>query len=378
MGSLKLGMYTIPCLRVVGGLTKDIYFLHYPFKRTMSSARFTYHPCQPPENTGKKVRMNLFQAVGDSLAITLENKPNSVLFGEDVGFGGVFRCSVGLRDKFGGHRVFNTPISEQGILGLGIGLAAMGTIAIAEIQFADYIFPAFDQITNEAAKFRYRSGNTFNCGSLTVRTPVGAVGHGGIYHSQSPEAFFAHIPGIKVVFPRGPVQAKGLLLSCIDDPDPCVFFEPKILYRSAIEDVPIDHYLIPLGAAEVVKEGKDLTIVAWGTQVHVALDVAASAAEQFGISCEVIDLRTILPWDEKTVYDSVSKTGRCMITHEAPLSSGFGAELTASIQEACFLNLEAPVIRVTGFDTPFPHVFEPFYLPSRMRCLDAIQTLIKY
>ncbi|KAF7232486.1 hypothetical protein EG68_08956 [Paragonimus skrjabini miyazakii] len=346
--------------------------------RRMSSQHFTYHPTEPMKDAGATEKMNLFQAVGNAMALTLENKPNSCVFGEDVGFGGVFRCSVGLRDKFGPSRVFNTPLSEQGIAGFAIGLASAGTIAIAEIQFADYIFPAFDQIVNEAAKFRYRSGSMFDCGRLTIRTPVGAVGHGGLYHSQSPEAFFAHAPGLKVVFPRGPIQAKGLLLSCVEEPDPCLFFEPKILYRLAQEDVPVGHYTIPLSKAEVLREGKDITLIAWGTQVHVLLDTAALAAEKLGVSCEVIDLRTILPWDEETVFDSVKKTGRCVIAHEAPLSSGFGAELAASIQENCFLNLEAPITRVAGHDTPFPHIYESFYLPDRFRCLDAIEKVINF
>ncbi|CAL8070491.1 unnamed protein product [Calicophoron daubneyi] len=346
--------------------------------RCITGQTFKYHPSEPPPNTGETEKMNLCQSVGNAMRLTLESKPNSCVFGEDVGFGGVFRCTVGLRDTFGPQRVFNTPLSEQGIVGFAIGLAAAGTTAVAEIQFADYIHPAFDQFVSEASKFRYRSGGMFNCGTLTVRTPVGAVGHGGLHHSQSPEAFFTHVPGLKVVFPRGPVQAKGLLLSCIDDPNPCVFFEPKILYRMAQEQVPVKAYKLPLGKADIVQEGKDVTLIGWGTQVHVLLDTAAAAAEQMNISCEVIDLQTILPWDEETVYNSVCKTGRCLIAHEAPLSSGFGAELAASIQEHCFLNLEAPVARITGADTPFPHIFEPFYLPDRLRCLDAIKKLVDF
>lgn len=344
----------------------------------MSTQHFTYHPSEPTANLGTTSKMNLYQSVGNAMSLTLENNPNSCVFGEDVAFGGVFRCSMGLRDKFGPDRVFNTPLSEQGIVGFAIGLAAAGTTAIAEIQFADYIFPAFDQLVNEAAKYRYRSGNLFNCGRLTVRAPVGAVGHGALYHSQSPEAFFAHVPGLKVVFPRGPLQAKGLLLSCIEEPDPCVFFEPKILYRLAQDEVPLGHYSIPLSTAEVVREGKDVTMIAWGTQVHVLLDAAHIASDKHGVSCEVIDLRTIIPWDEETVYRSVRKTGRCIVAHEAPLSSGFGAELAASIQEACFLHLEAPIVRVTGPDTPHPHIFEVFCLPDRYRCLDAISKVMDF
>ncbi|KFQ87791.1 hypothetical protein N337_13099, partial [Phoenicopterus ruber ruber] len=201
----------------------------------------------------------------------------------------------------GKDRVFNTPLCEQGIVGFGIGIAVAGATAIAEIQFADYIFPAFDQIVNEAAKYRYRSGDLFNCGNLTIRAPWGCVGHGALYHSQSPEAFFAHCPGIKIVIPRSPLQAKGLLLSCIEDKNPCIFFEPKILYRAAVEQVPVEPYNIPLSQAEVLQTGSDVTLVAWGTQVHVIKEVAAMAQEKLGVSCEVIDLRTILPWDTETV-----------------------------------------------------------------------------
>uniref|UniRef100_A0A5F7ZZY1 3-methyl-2-oxobutanoate dehydrogenase (2-methylpropanoyl-transferring) n=2 Tax=Macaca TaxID=9539 RepID=A0A5F7ZZY1_MACMU len=245
--------------------------------------------------------MNLFQSVTSALDNSLAKDPTAVIFGEDVAFGGVFRCTVGLRDKYGKDRVFNTPLCEQGIVGFGIGIAVTGATAIAEIQFADYIFPAFDQIVNEAAKYRYRSGDLFNCGSLTIRSPWGCVGHGALYHSQSPEAFFAHCPGIKVVIPRSPFQAKGLLLSCIEDKNPCIFFEPKILYRAAAEQVPIEPYNIPLSQAEVIQEGSDVTLVAWGTQVHVIREVASMAKEKLGVSCEVIDLRTIIPWDVDTV-----------------------------------------------------------------------------
>ncbi|KAJ2303613.1 2-oxoisovalerate dehydrogenase subunit beta 2, mitochondrial, partial [Coemansia sp. RSA 2706] len=204
---------------------------------------------------GETRKMNMCQAINDALRLTLTTDDTAVVFGEDVAFGGVFRCSVGLADEFGGERVFNTPLTEQGIAGFGIGMAAMGHTSIAEIQFADYIFPAFDQLVNEAAKFRYRSGNEFNAGGLTVRTPSAAVGHGGHYHSQSPEAFFAHVPGLKVVVPRSAVQAKGLLMSAIRDPNPTIVFEPKILYRSAVEQVPVDDYMLPLSQAEILKPG---------------------------------------------------------------------------------------------------------------------------
>ncbi|XP_024942748.1 2-oxoisovalerate dehydrogenase subunit beta, mitochondrial isoform X2 [Cephus cinctus] len=303
---------------------------------------------------------------------------NAVIFGEDVAFGGVFRCTMGLQEKYGTDRVFNTPLCEQGIAGFGIGLANAGATAIAEIQFADYIFPAFDQLVNEAAKVRYRSGGMFNCGKLTIRSPCGAVGHGGLYHSQSPEAYFAHTPGLKIVIPRGPIQAKGLLLSCIDEEDPCIIFEPKVLYRSAVDEVPLAHYKTPIGKAEVLREGDAVTLVGWGTQVHVLREVADLAQEKLDVSCEVIDLVSILPWDMEAVCKSVKKTGRVVIAHEAPLTGGFAAEIAATIQEECFLYLEAPVQRITGWDTPFPLVFEDFYLPDKWRCFDAVKRILNY
>ncbi|KAI7752242.1 hypothetical protein M8C21_023163 [Ambrosia artemisiifolia] len=335
---------------------------------------------------GKSI--NLYTAINQALHIALDSDPRSYIFGEDVGFGGVFRCTTGLADQFGKHRVFNTPLCEQGIVGFAIGLAAMGNRAIAEIQFADYIFPAFDQIVNEAAKFRYRSGNEFNCGGLTIRAPYGAVGHGALYHSQSPEAFFCHVPGLKVVIPRSPKEAKGLLLASIRDPNPVVFFEPKGLYRLAVEEVPEGDYTLPLSEAEVIREGTDITLVGWGAQLTTmeqACVDAEKARKSFdikrqkeGISCELIDLKTLLPWDKETVEASVRKTGRLLISHEAPVTGGFGAEISASIVERCFLRLEAPVSRVCGLDTPFPHVFEPFYMPTKNKILDAIKETVNF
>ncbi len=327
-----------------------------------------------PQNTQK---MNLCAAICDTLDIALKTDPKAVIFGEDVKFGGVFRCTMGLNEKYGTDRVFNTPLSEQGIGGFAIGLATSGATAIAEMQFADYIFPAFDQIVNEAAKYRYRSGNEFDCGKLIFRSPYGAVGHGALYHSQSPEAYFAHTPGLVVVMPRSPVQAKGLLLSSIRSNDPVLFFEPKILYRIAEEDVPLEDYEIPIGKAEIVKEGKDITLVSYGTQLRYAR-MAATLAEKEGISCEIIDLRTIIPWDQETVINSVKKTGRCLVTHEAPITCGFGAELTSKIQEKAFLHLEAPVKRVCGYDTPFPLAFEQFYMPDKFKILEGIKETLKY
>ncbi|XP_048007486.1 2-oxoisovalerate dehydrogenase subunit beta, mitochondrial [Leguminivora glycinivorella] len=342
------------------------------------SSHFIYYPDNEKPVEGEMAKMNMMQAINNAMDITLKQDSSAVLFGEDVGFGGVFRCALGLQEKYGKDRVFNTPLCEQGIAGFAIGLATAGATAIAEIQFADYIFPAFDQLVNEAAKYRYRSGGQFDCGGLTVRAPCAAVGHGGLYHSQSPEAFFAHAAGLRVVVPRGPIAAKGLLLSCLRSRDPCVFLEPKILYRSATEDVPVEDYTLPLGQAQLLREGSEATLIGWGTQLHVLLEVADLAKDKLGVSCDVIDLQSILPWDQETVCNSVKKTGRCLISHEAPLTSGFGAELAATIQNECFLHLEAPVSRVAGWDAPFPHVFEPVYLPDRWRCYSALTQLLDY
>jgi len=322
-------------------------------------------------------KMTMVAAINDALRVAMQTDDSAVIFGEDVAFGGVFRCTVNLREEFGADRVLNMPINEQGLVGFGIGLAAVGGTAIAEIQFADYIFPAMDQIVNEAAKFRYRSGAEFDVGGLTIRAPASAVGHGGHYHSQSPESYFAHTPGLKVVYPRDAVTAKGLLLACIRDKNPCIFFEPKILYRSSVGEVPVGDFELPLGKAEVLREGSDITCVAWGSQVHTMLKACDRAAAE-GISCEAIDLATIAPWDMHTIRDSVLKTGRCLVTHEAPLTVGFGAEIAASIQEHCFDQLEAPIARVTGVDTPFPLAHEKLYLPDELKVYDAIKRTVEY
>jgi len=317
-------------------------------------------------------KMSMFQAINNAMEIALDADDKAMVFGEDVAFGGVFRCSMNLREKFGSDRVFNTPLSEQGIVGVAIGMASVGYTPIAEIQFADYVFPAFDQIVNEAAKYRYRAGSTWHCGGLTIRMPCGAVGHGGLYHSQSPEAFFSHCPGINILCPRSPTQAKGLLLAAIRCPDPTLVLEPKVLYRQAVEEVPAGDFELPIGKAEVAREGTDVTLIGWGNQVNRLLE-AADLAQEDGVSCEIIDLMSIQPWDEECVLASVRKTGRCIVTHEAPRTSGFGAELAATIQERCFLQLEAPIQRVCGWDTPFPLAFEEFYLPTPLRVLDAIR-----
>ncbi|RAW06178.1 alpha-ketoacid dehydrogenase subunit beta [Halomonas elongata] len=322
--------------------------------------------------------MNMLQAINNALDIAMAEDERVLCFGEDVGsFGGVFRATSHLQEKYGHARCFNTPIVEQGIVGFANGLASQGSVPVAEIQFADYIFPAFDQIVNETAKFRYRSGDLFNVGGLTLRAPYGGGISGGHYHSQSPEAYFAHTPGLKIVMPRNPYEAKGLLLASIRDPDPVLFFEPKRLYRASTGEVPEEDYQLPLGEAEVTKEGSDVTLVGWGAQMEV-IERAVELAEKDGISCEVIDLRTILPWDEDTVADSVLKTGRLVVTHEAPRTGGFAGEIAAAIQERCFLYLESPVMRVTGLDTPFPLTLEKEYLPDHLKIHEAIRASVNY
>jgi len=322
--------------------------------------------------------MNMLQAINNALDIAMAEDEKVICFGEDVGFfGGVFRATSHLQEKYGRARCFNTPLVEQGIIGFANGLAAQGSVPVAEIQFADYIFPAFDQIVNESAKYRYRSGNLFNVGGLTIRAPYGGGIAGGLYHSQSPEAYFAHTPGLKIVVPRNPHQAKGLLLAAIHDPNPVLFFEPKRLYRASVGEVPDEEYRLPLGEAEVLKEGTDVTVLGWGAQMEV-IEQAVDMAEKDGISCEVIDLRTILPWDVETVANSVLKTGRLVVTHEAPLTGGFAGEIAATIQERCFLYLESPIARVTGMDTPFPLVLEKEHLPNHLKVFEAIRSSVDF
>ncbi|KAH9884102.1 2-oxoisovalerate dehydrogenase beta subunit [Xylariomycetidae sp. FL2044] len=322
---------------------------------------------------GTTKRMNLFQAINDALATALAEDENVLIFGEDVAFGGVFRCTMKLAENFGSDRVFNTPLTEQGIMGFGIGLAAEGMRPIAEIQFADYVYPAFDQLVNEAAKYRYREGGTGrSVGGLTVRMPCGGVGHGALYHSQSPESLFTHIPGLRVIMPRSPLQAKGLLLSAIQSNDPCLFMEPKILYRAAVEQVPTIPYTLPLSKAEVLKEGKDLTIISYGQPLYTCNAAIQKAEEDLGISIELIDLRTLYPWDKESVFKSVKKTGRCMVVHESMVNAGIGAEVAAAIQEDpnTFVRLEAPVARIAGWSIHTPLMFEKFNIPDvASKCL---------
>ncbi|KAF2009638.1 thiamine diphosphate-binding protein [Aaosphaeria arxii CBS 175.79] len=328
---------------------------------------------------GQTKRINLYTAVNEALRHALQTDERVLVFGEDIQFGGVFRCTMNLAADFGTDRVFNTPLSEQGLVGFAIGAASEGMRPVAEVQFADYVFPAFDQIVNEAAKYRYRSGSTgYNAGGLVIRMPTGVVGHGALYHSQSPEALFTHIPGLHVVIPRSPVQAKGLLLSAIKTNDPVIFMEPKVLYRAAVEQVPVGSYELPLDKAEILKPGKDVTLISYGTPLYTCSAAIAAAEKDFGCSVELIDLRTIYPWDRETILESVKKTGRAIVVHESMMNAGVGAEVAATIQEKAFLRLEAPVKRVAGWATHTGLVYEKFIIPDVTRVYDAIKQTIDY
>lgn len=321
-------------------------------------------------------QMNLVQAINDALKVEMKRDDRVVVMGEDVGrVGGVFRVTAGLWDEFGDDRVIDTPLSEGGILGTAIGMALYGLVPVPEIQFSDFIFPGYDQIVSELAKMRWRSGGEY-AAKMVVRTPVGGGIRGGLYHSQSPESLFIHVAGLKVVCPSNPHDAKGLLLAAIRDPDPVLFFEPKRIYRAARGEVPEGDYTVELSKAKVVREAKpsgkpSVTILAWGAMLYEAIAAAEQAAEQ-GIECEIVDLRTLWPLDIETIAASVKKTGRVIVVHEAPKTCGFGAELVALVNEHCFVHLEAPPVRVTGFDTPFPYTLEMDYLPLAHRILPAI------
>jgi 2-oxoisovalerate dehydrogenase E1 component beta subunit len=332
--------------------------------------------------------MNMVQALNSAMDVCLERHPGVVVLGQDVGyFGGVFRVTDGLQKKYGPHRVIDTPIAEGGIVGAAIGMSVNGLRPVAEIQFADYIYPAFDQIVSELARLRYRSASEFHA-PVTIRTPCGGGIRGGQTHSQSPEAVFAHVSGIKVVMPSNPYDAKGLLIAAIEDDDPVVYFEPKRLYNGPFDgdpgkpavgweshpagEVPEGYYTVPIGAARVVREGTQLTVVTYGTMVHVC----EAAARELGFDAEIVDVRSMVPLDVDTIAASVRKTGRCLVAHEATRFAGFGAELSASIQEACFWELEAPIARVAGWDTPYPHAFEWEYFPGKRRVQRALQALM--
>lgn len=322
--------------------------------------------------------MNIIQALNHTLHQEFEKDPRLVIFGEDAGaFGGVFRVTTDLQKRFGEERVFDTPLCEQGIIGFGIGMAQKGLKPICEIQFADYIFPAYDQIVNELAKMRYRTGNQYTS-PLIIRTPYGGGIHGGHYHSQSPEAQFLHTPGLFVVFVSSPYEAKGLLNTAIHSNDPVLFFEPKRIYRAIKEEVPEESYSIPFGQAHVARSGNVITLIGWGAQHHQNMTAANELAAENNVQVEVLNLRTLNPLDLDTIVHSVYKTGRCVIAHEAPITMGFGAELAALIQKECFLRLHAPVARCCGYDTPFPNTLEHIYLPDAPRVKETLLETLMY
>jgi pyruvate dehydrogenase E1 component beta subunit len=323
------------------------------------------------------MEMTMVQALNDALRIEMKKDDRVVILGEDVGkVGGVFRVTAGLQEQFGEERVIDTPLAEGGIIGTAIGMALYGLRPVPEIQFADFIYPAFDQIVSEAAKFRYRSGGEYPC-PMVIRTPVGGGIRGGHYHSQSPESLFIHTAGLKVVCPSNPYDAKGLLLSSIRDGDPILFFEPKRVYRAAKMDVPEEEYTVEIGKAKVVRPGQHVTVLAWGAMLYEAL-AAAQEVAKLGLEAEVIDLRTLWPLDIDTIVESVQKTGRLVVVHEAPKTCGFGAELVSLVCEKAFLHLEAPPVRVTGWDTPFPYTLENEYLPLAHRIAPALIETAKY
>jgi 2-oxoisovalerate dehydrogenase E1 component beta subunit len=334
-------------------------------------------------------KMNMVQALNSAMDTMLARDGAVVVLGQDVGyFGGVFKVTDGLQRKYGAQRVLDTPIAESGMVGAAIGMAVNGLRPVVEIQFADYIYPAYDQIASELARLRYRSAGEFFA-PVTIRTPCGGGIRGGQTHSQSPEALFAHVAGLKVVMPSNPYDAKGLLIAAIEDNDPVIFFEPKRLYNGPFAgepeapaeswnahpkgEVPDGYYIVPIGKAEVVKHGEDVTILCYGTVVFVA----EAAAKKLGIDAEIIDVRTMVPLDMETISESLKKTGRCVVAHEATRFGGFGAELVASIQEECFWHLQAPIVRATGWDTPYPLAFEWQYFPGQARLTHALKTVME-
>lgn len=331
----------------------------------------------------------MIEAIRDGIDVMMARDPHVIVFGQDVGyFGGVFRCTDGLQKKYGSARCFDTPVSETGIVGIAVGMAAFGLRPIAEIQFADYMYPAYDQIVSEAARLRYRSAGEFTS-PLVVRMPCGGGIFGAQTHSQSPEALFTHVCGLKTVIPSNPHDAKGLLIAAIEDDDPVIFLEPKRLYNgpfdghhdrpvvpwssSELAEMPDGYYSVPIGKAAIRREGAAVSVLAYGTMVHVA----QAAANEADVDAEIIDLRTLVPLDIETITASVAKTGRLVVVHEATRTSGFGAELAAEVQERCFYHLEAPILRVTGWDTPYPHAQEWDYFPGPDRVGRALRKVLE-
>jgi 2-oxoisovalerate dehydrogenase E1 component beta subunit len=322
--------------------------------------------------------LTLVESVRLALDEEMERDDRVILLGEDIGKnGGVFRATQGLIEKYGSERVLDTPLNESGVIGFAIGMALYGLRPVPEIQFIDFIYPAFDQIVSELAKFRYRSGGMFSC-PIVIRSPYGGGIRGAHYHSQSPESYFTHTPGLKIVIPSSPYETKGLLTAAMRDPDPVIFMEPKRIYRAFKEEVPVGDYTIPIGEASIAREGEDITILSYGAMLHVALEASELASENHNINCEVIDLRTLMPLDIQTIEKSVKKTGRVISVTEAPKTSGFGAELSALIAERWIEYMEGPIVRVAGYDTPFPLSLEMDYLPSSPRVLAAIQSVFNF
>ncbi len=321
--------------------------------------------------------MTVLQAVNDALHHAMTTDDGVVVLGEDIAeLGGVFRATDGLLKKFGPGRVMNTPLAESGIIGTAIGMAMYGLRAVPEIQFLDFIYPGFDQIVSEAAKMRYRSGGQFTV-PMVIRTPYGGGIRGGHYHSQSSETYFIHTPGLKVVVPSNAYDTKGLLLASIADPDPVIFLEPKAIYRSSKGEVPEGDYRVPLGVAQTVRAGDDAVVLCWGAMVGVAEKAAEMAAER-GWSVQVLDLRTLSPLDEEAVVEAARRTGRVVILHEAPRTGGFGGELAAIVADRAIEHLRAPVVRVTGFDTPFPYTLEHIYMPDAKRTFAAVERVMTF
>ncbi|MCI0525904.1 MAG: alpha-ketoacid dehydrogenase subunit beta [Nitrospira sp.] len=323
-------------------------------------------------------KLNIVQAVNLALLQEMERNPDVIILGEDVGKnGGVFRATEGLQQKFGEERVVDTPLSESGIVGVAIGMAVYGLVPVVEVQFMGFIYAAMEQLISHAARIRVRSRGRFSC-PLVVRTPYGGGIHAPEHHSESTEALFVHIPGLKVVVPSTPAETKGLLTSAIRDPDPVIFLEPARIYRAIKEEVPEEDYTIPLGKARVVQEGEHITLISWGAMLRPTLQAAEMAREE-GVESEVIDLRTLYPLDRDTLIQSVKKTKRAVVVHEAPKSVGLGAEIVALVNEHALMYMEAPVGRDTGFDTPIPLPrLEDFYLPNAKRVLKAVRNAMRY
>ncbi|WP_226004597.1 alpha-ketoacid dehydrogenase subunit beta [Natrinema salinisoli] len=321
--------------------------------------------------------LTLVQAVRDGLHTEMERDDDVVVMGEDVGKnGGVFRATEGLYDEFGENRVIDTPLAESGIVGTAIGMAAYGMRPVPEMQFLGFIYPAFDQIVSHAARLRTRSRGRYTC-PMVIRAPYGGGIRAPEHHSESTEAMFVHQPGLKVVIPSTPYDTKGLLASAIRSPDPVIFLEPKLIYRAFREEVPDESYEVPIGEAAVRREGSDISVFTWGAMTRPTLEAAENLEDE--IDVEVVDLRTVSPLDEETIVESFKKTGRAAVVHEAPKTGGLGAEIAATIQEEALLYQEAPVERITGFDTPFPlYALEDYYLPEPARIEDGIRDAVGF